>query len=71
MEMVSRKRWTHLEFAWKVERGGLADGGCGRKRGVRGDGLAFGLCVWITDGYLLGLRRCGVESRVRFKGSFG
>ena len=27
MEMVSRKRWTHVEFALKVERGGLADGG--------------------------------------------
>lgn len=25
--MVNRKRWTHLEFALKVERGGLADGG--------------------------------------------
>lgn len=38
--------------------------GCGRKRGVKGDGRAFGLCVWINDSYLLGLRRRGVESSV-------
>lgn len=38
------ERGGHLEFALKDERGGLADVGCGRKRGVRDDVLLL-VCV--------------------------
>lgn len=52
------------------DTGGFADGlhvEYERKRGVKDDGIAFGLYVWISNGYLVGLMIFGEESRVWFK----